>query len=46
LNDELCLQNFMGKRVDELETLKVGKFLYDVGNRTRRIKVPLFLART
>jgi len=35
----------MGKRVDELETLKVGEFLYDVGNRTRRIKVPLFLAR-
>lgn len=41
-NDKEYLRNFIGKRVDELETLEVGQFIYDFGKNTTKIQVPLF----
>lgn len=41
-NDKEYIRNFIGKRVDELETLEVGQFLYDFGKNTKKIKTPLF----
>jgi len=32
-----CMQ-----RVDELEALQVGEFIYDYGRTTRKVQVPLF----
>lgn len=41
-NDKEYLRNFIGSRVDELETLQVGEFMYDVGKKTKKVQVPLF----
>jgi len=41
-NDKEYLRNFIGKRVDELETLEVGQFIYDFGKNTTKVQVPLF----
>ena len=41
-NDKEYLRNFIGKRVDELETLGVGQFIYDYGKTTEKVQVPLF----
>jgi len=41
-NDVQYLQNFVGDKANELETLEVGEFLYDYGKVTKKVKVPLF----
>jgi len=43
-NDKEYLRSFIGDRVEELETLKTGEFLYDYGKTTKRIQTPLFRA--
>lgn len=41
-NDKKYLRNFIGKRVDKLESLKVGEFVHDYGKTTKKVQVPLF----
>lgn len=41
-NDKEYLKSFIGERVDELETLKTGEFIYSCGAQTERVKIPEF----
>lgn len=46
LNDIKYLQNFVGEKTKLLPDLKIGEFLYDFGNKTEKIKTPLFQSGT
>jgi len=41
-NDLDKIRHYIGEYADQLEGLKIGEFIYDLGNTTKKISVPLF----